>query len=155
SLYDRGMAIRHLSETVINRIAAGEVIERPASVVKELVENALDAGAARVEIATAGGGLSFIRVGDDGSGMSADDLALSIARHCTSRLPDDIDGVRSRGFRGEALPSIGSVGKLSIRSRTADADTGHEIAVTGGRVAPVRPVAANRGTLVEVRDLFF
>jgi len=149
------MAIRHLSETVINRIAAGEVIERPASVVKELVENALDAGAARIEIATAGGGLSFIRVGDDGSGMDAQDLALSVERHCTSKLSDDIDDIRSLGFRGEALPSIGSVGKLAIRSRTADADAGHEIAVTGGRVSPVRPVAANRGTLVEVRDLFF
>ncbi|MCO5145203.1 MAG: DNA mismatch repair endonuclease MutL [Aquamicrobium sp.] len=149
------MAIRHLSETVINRIAAGEVIERPASVVKELVENALDAGASRVEVATAGGGLAFIRVGDDGTGMDARDLAMSVERHCTSKLADDIDDIRSLGFRGEALPSIGSVGKLSIRSRTDGADAGHEIAVTGGRVSPVRPVAANRGTLVEVRDLFF
>ncbi len=149
------MAIRHLSETVINRIAAGEVIERPASVVKELVENALDAGASRVEVATAGGGLAFVRVGDDGTGMDAQDLAMSVERHCTSKLADDIDDIRSLGFRGEALPSIGSVGKLSIRSRTEGADSGHEIAVTGGKVSPVRPVAANRGTLVEVRDLFF
>ncbi|TYR31983.1 DNA mismatch repair endonuclease MutL [Mesorhizobium microcysteis] len=149
------MSIRQLSETVINQIAAGEVIERPASVVKELVENALDAGASRVEIATAGGGLALIRVTDDGTGMDAGDLGLSIARHCTSKLSDDIHDIRSLGFRGEALPSIGSVGKLSIRSRTAGADSGHEIAVEGGRVSPVRPVAANRGTLVEVRDLFF
>jgi DNA mismatch repair protein MutL len=149
------MAIRHLSETVINRIAAGEVIERPASVVKELVENALDAGASRIEIATAGGGLSLIRVTDDGSGMDGRDLAMSVERHCTSKLGDDVDDIRSLGFRGEALPSIGSVGKLSIRSRTEGADAGHEIAVTGGRVAPLRHVAANRGTLVEVRDLFF
>ncbi|MBX9464259.1 MAG: DNA mismatch repair endonuclease MutL [Aquamicrobium sp.] len=149
------MNIRQLSETVINQIAAGEVIERPASVVKELVENALDAGASRVEIATAGGGLSLIRVTDDGGGMDAGDLALSIARHCTSKLSDDIHDIRSLGFRGEALPSIGSVGKLSIRSRPADADTAHEIAVEGGRIVPVRPVAGNRGTLVEVRDLFF
>lgn len=149
------MSIRQLSETVINQIAAGEVIERPASVVKELVENALDAGASRVEIATAGGGLALIRVTDDGTGMDAGDLCLSIARHCTSKLSDDIHDIRSLGFRGEALPSIGSVGKLSIRSRTAGADSGHEIAVEGGRVSPVRPVAANRGTLVEVRDLFF
>ena len=149
------MAIRHLSETVINRIAAGEVIERPASVVKELIENALDAGAAHVEIATAGGGLSFIRVADDGAGMDARDLALSVERHCTSKLGDDIDDIRSLGFRGEALPSIGSVGRLTIRSRRQGADSGHEISVAGGRVAPVRPAAANRGTLVEVRDLFF
>lgn len=149
------MSIRQLSETVINQIAAGEVIERPASVVKELVENALDAGASRIEIATAGGGLALIRVTDDGTGMDAGDLGLSIARHCTSKLSDDIHDIRSLGFRGEALPSIGSVGKLSIRSRTAGADSGHEIAVEGGRVSPVRPVAANRGTLVEVRDLFF
>ena len=149
------MAIRHLSETVINRIAAGEVIERPASVVKELVENALDAGASRIEIATAGGGLALIRVSDDGDGMDGRDLAMSVERHCTSKLGDDIDDIRSLGFRGEALPSIGSVGKLSIRSRTEGADAGHEIAVSGGRVAPLRPVAANRGTLVEVRDLFF
>ncbi len=155
SAYHGVMAIRHLSETVINRIAAGEVIERPASVVKELVENALDAGAARIEVVTAGGGLSLIRVADDGSGMDARDLAMSVERHCTSKLGDDIDDIRSLGFRGEALPSIGSVGKLSIRSRTASADSGHEIAVVGGRVAPLRPIAANRGTLVEVRDLFF
>ncbi|MEO3998225.1 DNA mismatch repair endonuclease MutL [Mesorhizobium sp. CAU 1732] len=149
------MPIRQLSETIINQIAAGEVIERPASVVKELVENALDAGASRIEIATAGGGLSMLRVIDDGFGMDADDLALSIARHCTSKLSDDIHDIRSLGFRGEALPSIGSVSKLAIRSRTQASGEGHEVTVEGGRVSAVRPVAANRGTLVEVRDLFF
>src|SRR5690606_29989175 len=133
------MTIRQLSETMINQIAAGEVIERPASVVKELVENAIDAGAARIEIATAVGGLSLIRVTDDGAGMDGGELALAIARHCTSKLGDDIHDIRSLGFRGEALPSIGSVGKLTIRSRTAQADSGNEIAVEGGRVSGVRP----------------
>ena len=149
------MKIRQLSETMINQIAAGEVIERPASVVKELVENALDAGSSRIEIATAGGGLTMIRVTDDGWGMDHSDLSLAIGRHCTSKLADDIHDIRSLGFRGEALPSIGSVARLTIRSRPAEADSGHEISVEGGKVAPIRPVAANRGTLVEVRDLFF
>ncbi|PLP58640.1 DNA mismatch repair endonuclease MutL [Mesorhizobium loti] len=149
------MPIRQLSETMINQIAAGEVIERPASVVKELVENALDAGAGRVEIVTAGGGLNLIRVTDDGSGMPEQELALAVARHCTSKLSDDINDIRSLGFRGEALPSIGSVARLSIRSRTAQGDSAAEISIEGGRVAPVRPAAANRGTTVEVRDLFF
>ncbi|WP_159592080.1 DNA mismatch repair endonuclease MutL [Chelativorans xinjiangense] len=149
------MPIRPLSETVINQIAAGEVIERPASVVKELVENALDAGAKRVEVATAGGGLSLIRVIDDGGGIPADELPLAVSRHCTSKLSDDIHDIRSLGFRGEALPSIGSVARLSLRSRTADADAGAEVTVDGGRVGPVKPVAANPGTTVEVGDLFF
>jgi DNA mismatch repair protein MutL len=149
------MPIRQLPETMINQIAAGEVIERPASVVKELVENALDAGATRVEIATAGGGLSMIRVTDDGAGMKMEELPLAIGRHCTSKLDGGINDIRSLGFRGEALPSIGSVARLTIRSRTAAGDGGAEIAVEGGRLAPVRPAAANRGTTVEVRDLFF
>ncbi|MDX8481764.1 DNA mismatch repair endonuclease MutL [Mesorhizobium sp. VK24D] len=149
------MPIRQLSETMINQIAAGEVIERPASVVKELVENALDAGASRVEIVTAGGGLSLIRVTDDGSGIPEKELALAVARHCTSKLSDDIHDIRSLGFRGEALPSIGSVARLSIRSRTAGGDSAVEISIEGGRVSNVKPAAANRGTTVEVRDLFF
>ncbi|WP_245499414.1 DNA mismatch repair endonuclease MutL [Mesorhizobium sp. M1A.F.Ca.ET.072.01.1.1] len=147
--------MRQLSETMINQIAAGEVIERPASVVKELVENALDAGASRVEIVTAGGGLSLIRVTDDGSGIPERELALAVARHCTSKLSDDIHDIRSLGFRGEALPSIGSVARLSIRSRTAAGDSAAEISIEGGRVSAVKPAAANRGTTVEVRDLFF
>lgn len=149
------MPIRQLPETTINQIAAGEVIERPASVVKELVENALDAGARRVEIATAGGGLSLIRVSDDGGGMPFDELPLAVGRHCTSKLDGGIDAIRSLGFRGEALPSIGSIARLTIRSRTPDAATGAEISVEGGRAGMPRPVAANPGTLVEVRDLFF
>ncbi|WP_202323039.1 DNA mismatch repair endonuclease MutL [Mesorhizobium sp. 113-3-9] len=149
------MPIRQLSETMINQIAAGEVIERPASVVKELVENALDAGASRVEVVTAGGGLNLIRVTDDGSGIPQRELALAIARHCTSKLAEDINDIRSLGFRGEALPSIGSVSRLSIRSRTALSDSAAEIGIEGGRVLPVKPAAANRGTTVEVRDLFF
>lgn len=149
------MRIRQLSETMINQIAAGEVVERPASVVKELVENALDAGSTRVEIATAGGGLGLIRVTDDGAGIETGDLALAVSRHCTSKLGDDITQIRSLGFRGEALPSIGSVARLTIRSRTADAESAAEISVQGGAVTAVRPAAANRGTAVEVRDLFF
>jgi len=149
------MPIRQLSETMINQIAAGEVIERPASVVKELVENALDAGARRIEVVTAGGGLSLIRVTDDGGGIAEPELALAVARHCTSKLSEDIHDIRSLGFRGEALPSIGSVARLSIRSRTADGDSAAEIGIDGGHVSAVRPAAANRGTTVEVRDLFF
>jgi DNA mismatch repair protein MutL len=148
------MAVRHLSETLINQIAAGEVIERPASVVKELVENALDAGATRIDIATAAGGLALIRVTDNGGGMGPDDLTLAIQRHCTSKLSDTLDDIRTLGFRGEALPSIGSVAKLAITSRATGAETGFSIAVSGGHVGALRPAAANPGTSVEVRDLF-
>ena len=149
------MTIRQLSETLINQIAAGEVIERPASAAKELIENALDAGATRIEIATAGGGKTLLRVTDNGGGMAPVDLEMAIRRHCTSKLDTDLLDIRTLGFRGEALPSIGSVAKLSLLSRTAEAGEGAEISVTGGKVAPVRPAAANRGTVVEVRDLFF
>src|SRR5690606_13165137 len=126
-----------------------------ASVVKELVENALDAGASRVEIATAGGGLSLIRVVDDGSGIAIDELMLAVSRHCTSKLSTDIHDIRSLGFRGEALPSIGSVARLAIRSRTPSSDAAAEGSVAGGQLSAVKPAAANRGTSVEVRDLFF
>src|SRR5271154_6338474 len=118
------MPIRRLSEGTINRIAAGEVVERPAAVVKELLENALDAGATRIDIATASGGADLILVEDDGEGMAADDLSIAIERHATSKLPEDADGtddlyrIATLGFRGEALPSIGAVARLTISSRT-------------------------------------
>ncbi|MFM9848588.1 MAG: DNA mismatch repair endonuclease MutL [Hyphomicrobiaceae bacterium] len=149
------MAIRQLSPTTINRIAAGEVIERPASVVKELVENAIDASARRIEVVTAGGGLSLIRVTDDGSGMDADDLALAVERHATSKLTDeDLFNIATLGFRGEALPSIGSVASLVIRTRSRTAGSGLELAVDRGLKGRIGPAAMNPGTSIEVRDLF-
>jgi len=149
------MPIKQLSETLINQIAAGEVIERPASAAKELIENALDAGATRIEIATAGGGKTLLRVVDNGSGMGPDDLELAVRRHCTSKLDDNLLDIRTLGFRGEALPSIGSVARLTITSRPAGASHGAEIGVFGGKLQPVKPAAVNQGTVVEVRDLFF
>ncbi|MEN5278330.1 DNA mismatch repair endonuclease MutL [Brucella sp. TWI432] len=149
------MTIRHLSETIINQIAAGEVIERPASVIKELVENAIDAGATRIEVVTAGGGKTLLRVTDNGSGIAVDELPLAVSRHCTSKLSDDVNDIRALGFRGEALPSIGSVSKLSLKSRPQDAESGFEVAVNGGRLEGPRPAALNRGTIAEVRDLFY
>jgi DNA mismatch repair protein MutL len=149
------VAIRQLSPETINRIAAGEVIERPASVVKELVENAIDAGASQIEVVVTGGGLSLIRVTDDGTGMGAGDLALSVERHATSKLDeDDLFAIRSLGFRGEALPSIGSIAHLEIRSRAREAEQGFAVIVTRGAKAATRPAAVNPGTIVEVRDLF-
>ena len=147
--------IRQLDETAINRIAAGEVVERPASAVKELVENALDAGATRVLIEVAHGGKSLIRVSDDGCGMGPDDLPLALSRHATSKIDgSDLLNIQSFGFRGEALPSLGAVGRLKITSR-AQGHEGHEIAVNGGVTDPIRPAALSRGTIVELRDLFF
>jgi DNA mismatch repair protein MutL len=149
------LPIRQLPEDLINRIAAGEVVERPASVIKELVENAIDAGASRVAIATAGGGISLMRIEDDGVGMDEADLLLSVERHATSKLADDgLDDIRTLGFRGEALASIGSVAELTISTRQADAETGLRLAVRHGVKTRVVPVAMNRGTIVEVRDLF-
>jgi DNA mismatch repair protein MutL len=149
------MAIRQLSPETINRIAAGEVIERPASVVKELVENAIDAGACHVDVVTAGGGISLVRVADDGHGMDASDLALAIERHATSKLGDeDLFDIRTLGFRGEALPSIGSVAELSIQSRARGAPAAFEIIVNRGRKSILKPAALDVGTRVEVRDLF-
>ncbi|HLH96880.1 MAG TPA: DNA mismatch repair endonuclease MutL [Xanthobacteraceae bacterium] len=155
------MPVRQLSEGIVNRIAAGEVVERPASVVKELVENALDAGARRIEIITEGGGRRLILVTDDGSGMNAEDLSLAVERHATSKLPDDdLLDIRTLGFRGEALPSIGAVARLTIVTRHVSArDAGDEahawaITVDGGHKSPVKPAALSAGTRVEVRDLF-
>jgi len=149
------MRVHQLPETLINQIAAGEVIERPASVVKELVENAIDAGAGRIEIATAAGGKALIRVIDDGGGMDAEDLTLAVRRHCTSKIDQRLDDIRTLGFRGEALPSIGSVARLTIRSRPQSAPHANEVSLAGGIPAPLKPAAANLGTTVEVRDLFF
>jgi DNA mismatch repair protein MutL len=153
------MKIRRLSEGTINRIAAGEVVERPASAVKELVENALDAGARRIDIATSAGGADLILVEDDGEGMEADDLLLAVERHATSKLrDDDLSTIATMGFRGEALPSIGAVARLSIASRTK-AGEGHEIHVEGGAVDGPRPAAfranGQSGTRVDVRELFY
>ncbi|WP_041578557.1 DNA mismatch repair endonuclease MutL [Bartonella vinsonii] len=149
------MIIRHLSENIINQIAAGEVIERPANVVKELVENAIDAGATRIEIVTANGGKNFIKVSDNGCGIPADQLTLAVSRHCTSKITDNVHNICFLGFRGEALPSIGSVSKLKLTSRTQDAENATEIIVTAGKILGPKPAAANSGTIVEVRDLFF
>ncbi|SLN36171.1 DNA mismatch repair endonuclease MutL [Pseudooctadecabacter jejudonensis] len=147
--------IRQLDDAAINRIAAGEVVERPASAVKELVENALDAKASRIEVAIADGGKTLIRVTDNGVGMTADDLPLALSRHATSKIDGtDLLNIHSFGFRGEALPSLGAVGRLTIRSRTATAD-GAEVTVAGGAHEAVRPAALTAGTVVELRDLFY
>ncbi len=149
------MPIRQLSAQTINRIAAGEVVERPASVVKELVENAIDAGATRIEVVAVDGGLSMLRVSDDGIGMSADDLVLAVERHATSKLvDDDLTIIQTLGFRGEALPSIGAIADLVIQSRARGADQAHEIRVNCGEKSQPRPAALNMGTRVEVRGLF-
>jgi DNA mismatch repair protein MutL len=151
----RPMPIRQLRPETVNRIAAGEVIERPASVVKELVENALDAGATDIEVVAAAGGISLIRVTDNGFGMGAADLALAVERHATSKLADDdLFNIATLGFRGEALPSIGAIAHLAIASRSRVAAAAHEIVVDRGTRQPVRPAALNPGTRVEVRELF-
>ena len=150
------MKIRRLPEATVSRIAAGEVIERPSSVIKELVENALDAGAGDIDVVMTAGGRTLIRVGDDGHGMSADDLPVAVERHATSKLNDeDLLDIRTLGFRGEALPSIGSVSRLTIASRPGDAETGFVIAVEGGVVSRPKPAGMAPGTRVEVRDLFY
>ncbi len=159
------MRIRKLAEGTINRIAAGEVVERPASAVKELVENAIDAGARNVDIAVAGGGMTLIRVADDGAGMNAHELALAVERHATSKLPrddagsDDLTSIATLGFRGEALPSIGAVARLTLSSRARGEREAFAITIDGGSAAAVRPAPfegrAGHGTIVEVRDLFY
>jgi DNA mismatch repair protein MutL len=150
------MTIRQLPPTLVDRIAAGEVVERPAAVVKELVENAIDAGATRIEVALREGGLALIAVSDDGSGMSPEELALAVERHCTSKLPDDdLLGIKTLGFRGEALPSIGSVARLTVTTRRRGDDAAAALTVEGGAKGVVMPAAHSFGTRVEVRDLFY
>ncbi len=149
--------IRILPDILSNKIAAGEVVERPASVVKELAENALDAGANRLLVDIEQGGRALIRVGDDGCGMSRDDALLSIERHATSKIASDQDlfNIRTLGFRGEALPSIAAVSKLSVVTRDAASDSGTELTIEGGRLVNVAETGAPEGTLVTVRQLFF
>jgi DNA mismatch repair protein MutL len=150
------MPVRQLPEQVVNRIAAGEVVERPASVVKELVENAIDAGASRVDIFTDGGGRRRIGITDDGSGMSHGDLALAVDRHATSKLDgEDLLHIRTLGFRGEALPSIGAVAKLAITTRHAGEPHAWSMSVEGGAKSAIMPAALSQGTRVEVSDLFY
>ena len=148
--------IRLLPNGLINKIAAGEVIERPASAVKELVENSIDAGASKIEIIMRNGGRTFISVTDNGCGMSKQDLVLAVERHATSKLPtDSLDCISTLGFRGEALPSIGAVSRLRIKTRSKNMDTGWSINVTGGDIEAATPSSLKTGTQVEIRDLFY
>jgi DNA mismatch repair protein MutL len=150
------MPVRQLPEQIVNRIAAGEVVERPASVVKELVENAIDAGASRIDIFTDGGGRRKIAITDDGGGMTCADLALAVERHATSKLDDeDLLRIRTLGFRGEALPSIGAVAKLNIATRHAGEPHAWTLSVEGGAKSAIAPAALSQGTRVEVSDLFY
>ena len=150
------MSIRVLPSNLVNQIAAGEVIERPASVVKELVENSLDAGATRIEITLKGGGKNLIIIEDDGKGMDKEDLALATERHATSKLPsDDLFNVQFLGFRGEAIPSIASISKMKISTRTANSTDGWEIEIKGGQKSEIRPCSKSKGTRIEVRDIFY
>lgn len=149
--------IRRLDPRTIDRIAAGEVVERPASTVKELVENAIDAGAAHIDVRLEGGGRRLISVSDDGCGMSAEDLTLAIERHATSKLSEaaDLVAIATLGFRGEALPSIASVSRMTVTSRARGADEAWQIAIEAGRKEQIAPAALSEGTAIEVRDLFF
>ncbi len=155
NISEKRPAIRQLDDAAINRIAAGEVVERPASAVKELIENAIDAGASRIAIEIADGGKTLIRVTDDGCGIAAEDLPLALSRHATSKIDgSDLQNIRTFGFRGEALPSLGAVGRLTITSRVPGAEAA-SIHVSGGKMDRVKPAALRAGTVVELRDLFF
>jgi len=150
------MPVRRLPENIVNRIAAGEVVERPASVVKELIENALDAGATRIDVLTDGGGRRLIRVTDDGKGMTRADLELSVERHATSKLAgDDLLSIFTLGFRGEALPSIGAVARLAITTRHTSEPHAWMLTVDAGAKSAAKPAALTAGTTAEVRDLFY
>src|SRR5688572_21195752 len=151
------MPILRLPPSVVNKIAAGEVIERPASVVKELVENALDAGATSIEVAVEQGGMELIRVADDGGGIARDELTLAVAPHATSKLrdADDLFRVATLGFRGEALASIAEISRCTLRSRTPTSDEGWELELVGGAAGDIGPCGMSAGTTIEVRNLFY
>ena len=150
------MTIRLLPITTVNRIAAGEVVERPASALKELVENSIDASAKRIDILIRDGGRTFLSVSDDGLGMSPEELSLAVERHATSKLPnDDLENIQTLGFRGEALPSIGSVSRMTLTSRVTGSDSAWMLAIEGGEKAEPQPAALSQGTVIEVRDLFY
>src|SRR6478736_4436434 len=149
--------IRELPASVINQIAAGEVVERPASVAKELLENAIDAGATRVEVTVERGGKDLIRVADDGKGMDREDLPLAFRPHATSKLieADDLFRIRTLGFRGEALAAIAEISRVRCQTRTAEAGHGSEIVIDGGVAGPIRECGGSTGTVIEVRNLFY
>ncbi|HUS81020.1 MAG TPA: DNA mismatch repair endonuclease MutL, partial [Armatimonadota bacterium] len=149
--------INVLSEAMSNRIAAGEVVERPASVVKELIENSLDAGATRIEVVLREGGRRLVKVSDDGQGMDAEDAALSVQRFATSKIadPGDLERIETMGFRGEALPSIASVSQVRITTRPHDADEGTMLTIEGGEITDARAVGCPAGTTIEVANLFY
>ena len=147
--------IKQLDEAAINRIAAGEVIERPSSAVKELIENSIDAGATNIDIDVADGGKTLIRVTDDGCGMMPADLPLAVSRHATSKLnSNDLFNISTFGFRGEALPSLGAVSRLNIKAKGVKTEAA-ELTVDAGLVSKIKPIALNRGTVIELRDLFY
>ena len=150
------MKIRLLPPNMVNQIAAGEVVERPASAVKELVENSIDAGAGKIDIVLRNGGQTYLSVTDDGHGMTKEELSFSMERHATSKLPDDnLENIVTLGFRGEALPSIGSVSRVVLTSRVLGSQEGWQLRVDGGKKFESKPAAHPQGTSVEVRDLFY